>query len=1061
MADGTRPLDATAQQCEAVDRRNVHILVVDSHAASRTEVMKLLKECSYQVTGVRTKKEAMQVLWDAVHSNPVGAPDGATFDLIVKVVGDHDPPPGADAVRLLRYVAKYSELQQIPVVVVSSQYDPDMMVQCLGSGAIDYLVKPLRRNELQLIWKHVRRFFHLWQSNAFLAQSLQQQFAPQLVLPGPPSATYSTDSKETQCIDEQDPASKEGSAPVGTGSGRNGSKEGNNGSGTLDLKTGHGSNNGNSGDNGNGINSGSKNGNRGSNGNGCSTSRMAVAGSGNQPAGEGHHHPFQIDLNLASEAGQTNGNGHGSNNGTNGNGHGSNQNGNGSGDNGNGNSGNGGTGQSTVQSQQQIGRPEGAEMRDSEVPTSRGPVDRDYVSAQGDRSGFHQWANASKGQLSGNKRMHSELAQAGSAQGTGRAQRHASRLPLHSNEPTDGPQSNPYEASGTGHTSCKPALPTPQSHHGSGAPQARAGAARGSFETRLGSEGTATALAPACSGPPSGPELRQHAGAGAGAGQQVHWQHGSLGMGPPGSSHRLQASVPKPEAVAKPGLGGRSSMLHAQPPQHISRQQAEPQAAVQQQAPPFGAANPYLNMALYASGGNPMAAMAAMGGWPGPPPGWGQGPYQGGQTQLDAQKMAFALGLRQGSYATRSMDIDGANAAANAAMQQQQQQQAAAAAHMAQNHWAFMPINVAAGMPMPHQLWAARWGAPPPPPSAFTNDPHAHPADMLPAAHAVSAKPRSASTSVRSGPSSLHDTGMGSGKKSERSTGLHVHPSCRSAGKSEPHSLSLEPPRKGLQHRAASLQRYKEKKAAGAFNGTKKVRYEKRKDLADARPRVKGQFTRTKPQEEADKGDTTTNGTSALPASPEQLLFVRMHGGRAGPKNSAEERAAAKALQGLGFGTAAMEDPGYDDDVEYDDDSLERPLPHKERLHALGHHHAAQGGHHTHHAAKDTLQQQLHAGELGQSAGAVQSQEHRGEAPGARDGGVASCRDTSAHVMRSGQGSGGLQRFGHRQSSVTASYGVDSNRAHVGSARSNGEGSNGRNGRGGSDSGSNSPDRRS
>lgn len=38
---------------------------------------------------------------------------------------------------------------------MSATDDRDSVVKCLQSGAIDYLIKPLRRNELQNIWTRV------------------------------------------------------------------------------------------------------------------------------------------------------------------------------------------------------------------------------------------------------------------------------------------------------------------------------------------------------------------------------------------------------------------------------------------------------------------------------------------------------------------------------------------------------------------------------------------------------------------------------------------------------------------------------------------------------------------------------------------------------------------------------------------------------------------------------------------------------------------------------------------------------------------------------------------
>ncbi len=115
---------------------------------------------------MRTSKEALRLLED----------QPSAFDICLK---DHDPPR-TSASRLLRLMAASSRALP-PVIgelffagvqdnsfrihstqpftlesplraVVSSQDDREMVLKCLSLGAIDYLVKPLRRNELRHIW---------------------------------------------------------------------------------------------------------------------------------------------------------------------------------------------------------------------------------------------------------------------------------------------------------------------------------------------------------------------------------------------------------------------------------------------------------------------------------------------------------------------------------------------------------------------------------------------------------------------------------------------------------------------------------------------------------------------------------------------------------------------------------------------------------------------------------------------------------------------------------------------------------------------------------------------
>ncbi|PNH02256.1 Two-component response regulator-like APRR1, partial [Tetrabaena socialis] len=171
--------------------KNLRILVIDSKALSRQTTTQLLRECSYQVTAVKTAREGLQLL--------AGAEHGANFDLVLK---EHEPPV-ANACRLLKRMAKTEGLARTPVVVTSSQDERETVMSCLSLGAIDYLIKPLRQNELRHIWTRV----WWWRKS----QGLQAPVAPAAPahaprhytsFRGPSSANHqyeaaSSDSKQT------------------------------------------------------------------------------------------------------------------------------------------------------------------------------------------------------------------------------------------------------------------------------------------------------------------------------------------------------------------------------------------------------------------------------------------------------------------------------------------------------------------------------------------------------------------------------------------------------------------------------------------------------------------------------------------------------------------------------------------------------------------------------------------------------------------------------------------------------------------------------------------------
>ncbi|KAE8674719.1 hypothetical protein F3Y22_tig00111721pilonHSYRG00196 [Hibiscus syriacus] len=59
--------------------------------------------------------------------------------------------------KLLKYIMQNKELRCIPVIMISAQDEVSIVVKCLRLGAADYLVKPLRTNELLNLWTHMWR----------------------------------------------------------------------------------------------------------------------------------------------------------------------------------------------------------------------------------------------------------------------------------------------------------------------------------------------------------------------------------------------------------------------------------------------------------------------------------------------------------------------------------------------------------------------------------------------------------------------------------------------------------------------------------------------------------------------------------------------------------------------------------------------------------------------------------------------------------------------------------------------------------------------------------------
>ncbi|CAN1795647.1 Two-component response regulator-like APRR1 [Linum perenne] len=122
-----------------IDRSKVRILLCDHNSSSSEEVYTLLLKCSYQGS-------ARQVI-DALNS------EGADIDIILAEVD----LPMKKGMRMLKYITRHKDLRRIPVIMMSEHDEVTTVVKCLRFGAADYLVKPLRTNELLTLWTHMWR----------------------------------------------------------------------------------------------------------------------------------------------------------------------------------------------------------------------------------------------------------------------------------------------------------------------------------------------------------------------------------------------------------------------------------------------------------------------------------------------------------------------------------------------------------------------------------------------------------------------------------------------------------------------------------------------------------------------------------------------------------------------------------------------------------------------------------------------------------------------------------------------------------------------------------------
>ncbi|CAL5031901.1 unnamed protein product [Urochloa decumbens] len=121
------------------------VLVVDDSPVDRRVAQLLLSSnsCagSFHVIAVDSAKKAMEVL---------GLKDGEEQQAIDMVLTDYSMPEmtGYD---LLKAIKALNLLKPIPVVVMSSENEPQRINRCLNAGAEDFIIKPLQSKDVQRI----------------------------------------------------------------------------------------------------------------------------------------------------------------------------------------------------------------------------------------------------------------------------------------------------------------------------------------------------------------------------------------------------------------------------------------------------------------------------------------------------------------------------------------------------------------------------------------------------------------------------------------------------------------------------------------------------------------------------------------------------------------------------------------------------------------------------------------------------------------------------------------------------------------------------------------------
>ncbi|XXG43386.1 hypothetical protein AAC387_Pa01g3434 [Persea americana] len=126
-----------------VPRMFLRILLVEGDDSTRQIITALLQKCNYKVSAVSDGSKAWEMLKDKPHN----------IDLILTEV----QLPSISGLCLLNLIMGHEIFKNIPVIMMSSHDSIGIVFKCMMRGAADFLVKPIRRNELRNLWQHVWR----------------------------------------------------------------------------------------------------------------------------------------------------------------------------------------------------------------------------------------------------------------------------------------------------------------------------------------------------------------------------------------------------------------------------------------------------------------------------------------------------------------------------------------------------------------------------------------------------------------------------------------------------------------------------------------------------------------------------------------------------------------------------------------------------------------------------------------------------------------------------------------------------------------------------------------
>ncbi|CAD6218410.1 unnamed protein product [Miscanthus lutarioriparius] len=148
LEDGEGEEEAAAAEGSSRETRMlpmmpVRVLLAEGDDSTRHVISALLRKCGYRVAAASDGVKA----WDILKEKSFNV------DLVLTEVD----LPLMSGFLLLSTIMEHDASKNIPVIMMSSHDSVSMVFKCMLKGAADFLVKPIRKNELRNLWQHVWR----------------------------------------------------------------------------------------------------------------------------------------------------------------------------------------------------------------------------------------------------------------------------------------------------------------------------------------------------------------------------------------------------------------------------------------------------------------------------------------------------------------------------------------------------------------------------------------------------------------------------------------------------------------------------------------------------------------------------------------------------------------------------------------------------------------------------------------------------------------------------------------------------------------------------------------